>query len=104
MTKYKNRFKSKIYDLNYDSLVNNPKEEIKSLISWLGWKWQDSFLTPHLNPRSVSTASKIQVRFPINSKSIGGWKNYREMLKPAIAILSDTDRYRDICSEKYFHN
>ncbi len=104
MTEYKNRFRTNIYDLNYDSLVTNPNQEIKSLISWLGWKWQDSFLTPHLNPRSVSTASNIQVRFPINSKSIGGWKNYREMLKPAIAILSDTDRYRDICSEKYFHN
>ncbi|AIQ96130.1 tetratricopeptide repeat-containing sulfotransferase family protein [Prochlorococcus sp. MIT 0801] len=98
MTKYKNRFKSKIYDLNYDSLVNNPKEEIKSLISWLGWKWQDSFLTPHLNPRSVSTASSVQVRSPINSKSIGGWKNYKDMLKPAIEILTQTDKYKDIAS------
>ena len=98
MTKYKNRFRSKIYDLNYDSLVNNPKEEINSLISWLGWKWQDSFLTPHLNPRSVSTASNVQVRSPINSKSIGGWKNYKDMLKPAIEILTQTDKYQELIS------
>ena len=57
---------------------------------------QDSFLTPHLNPRSVSTRSNIEVRSPINSKSVGGWKNYKEMLKPAIEILTQTDRYRDI--------
>ncbi len=99
MTEYKNRFRSKIYDLNYDLLVSNPNQEIKSLISWLGWEWDDSYLTPHLNPRSVSTASNVQVRSPINSKSIGGWKNYKDMLKPAIEILNTTDKYRDITSK-----
>ena len=44
MTEYKNRFRSKIYDLNYDSLVNNPNQKIKDLISWLGWAWDDSYL------------------------------------------------------------
>ena len=95
MTKYKNRFRSKIYDLNYELLVSNHNKEIKSLISWLGWEWNDSFLTPHLNPRSVSTASSVQVRFPINSKSIGGWKNYKDLLQPAIEILAQTDKYPD---------
>ena len=96
MKKYKNRFPAKIYDLNYDSLVTNPNQEIKSLIKWLGWEWDDSYLSPHLNTRSVSTASNIQVRSPINSRSIGGWKNYKEMLKPAIAIITQIDRYRDL--------
>ncbi len=98
MTKYKNRYRSKIYDLNYDLLVSNPNKEIKSLISWLGWKWDDSYLSPHLNPRSVSTASNVQVRSPINSKSIGGWKNYKDMLKPPIEILTQTNKYQDIIS------
>ncbi len=96
MTKYKKRFKTNIYDLNYESLVNNPNEAIKSLISWLGWKWDDSFLSPHLNPRSVSTASNIQVRSPINSKSIGGWKNYKNMLKPAMEIITQNNKYKDL--------
>ena len=95
MTKYKNRFPSKIYDLNYDSLVTDPNQEIKSLIEWLDWEWDDSYLSPHLNTRSVSTASNIQVRSPINSKSIGGWKNYKEMLKPAIEIITQIDKYRN---------
>ena len=98
MTEYKNRFRSQIYDLNYDSLVTDTNKEIKSLISWLGWSWNDGYLSPHLNPRSVSTASNVQVRFPINSKSIGGWKNYKDMLKPAIEILTQTSKYKDITS------
>ena len=96
MNKYKTRFRAKIYDLNYDLLVTNPNKEIKTLIKWLGWKWDDSYLSPHLNKRSVSTASSVQVRSPINSKSIGGWKNYKEMLKPAIEILTKTNRYQNL--------
>ena len=96
MKEYKNRFPSKIYDLNYDSLVTNSNQEIKSLIKWLGWKWNDSYLSPHLNTRSVSTASNIQVRSPINSRSIGGWKNYKDMLTPAIKILKQNEKYKDI--------
>ena len=98
MTKYKNKFPSKIYDLNYDHLVIRPIQEIKSLISWLGWQWDNKYLSPHLNPRSVSTASAVQVRSPINTKSIGGWKNYKKMLKPAIEILTKKDKYKEITS------
>ena len=98
MTEYKNRYRSKIYDLNYDLLVSDPNKEIQSLLSWLGWEWDNKYLEPHLNPRSVSTASSVQVRFPINSKSIGGWKNYKDMLKPAIEILTQTNRYQNITS------
>ncbi len=98
MSEYKNRFRSKIYDFDYDLLVSNPNQEIKSLISWLGWEWCDTYLSPHLNTRSVSTASSVQVRSPINSNSINGWKNYKEILKPAIEILTQTDSYRDLIS------
>jgi len=96
MTKYKNRFRSKIYDFNYDSLVSNPNKEIKSLISWLGWEWKEQYLSPHLNSRPVTTASNVQVRSPINTKSLGGWKNYKEMLKPAMEIITQKDKFKDL--------
>ena len=94
MSKYKNRFRSEIYDLDYDLLVGNPNKEIKKLITWLGWKWESKYLSPHLNKRSVKTASNVQVRSPINSKSVGGWKNYKEMLKPAMKIITRKDKYK----------
>ena len=98
MSIYKSRFGTKIYEFNYDALVRDSKKEIKSLISWLGWKWSDAYLSPHLNQRTISTASSVQVRSPINSKSVGGWKNYKDMLKPSIEILTKTERYRDLLS------
>ena len=87
---YKDRFSTAIYELDYDLLVSNPKQTIKSLVDWLGWSWNDTYLFPHLNKRAVFTASDVQVRSPINSKSTGGWKNYVRMLKPATEILKIT--------------
>ena len=95
MKKYKKEFRSQIYDLNYDELVTNPWKEIKSLILWLGWDWDELYLSPHLNNRKVLTRSNIQVRSPINSKSVGGWKHYKDMLKPSIEILIKNGYYRD---------
>ena len=93
MKTYKQEFRSKIYDLNYDELVTNPVREIKSLIKWLNWEWNEIFLSPHLNKRSVFTRSNVEIRSPINSKSVGGWKNYKDMLKPAIELLSKTEKF-----------
>jgi hypothetical protein len=96
MKEYKKRFPENIYDLNYDLLVKNPDKEIKSLINWLGWKWNKAYLKPHLSKRSVFTASDVQIRSKINSKSIGGWKNYKEMLKPAMEIITKIDKYKNL--------
>ena len=96
MNEYKKRYRENIYDLDYDLLVKNPDEEIKFLIKWLGWKWDKSYLKPHLNQRSVFTASDVQVRSKINSKSIGNWKNYKEMLKPVFEILTQDDEYKNL--------
>ena len=96
MSIYKDKFRQKIYDLNYDLLVKNPHKEIQSLINWLGWKWNTSYLSPELNERAVYTASNIQVRSPINSKSIGGWKNYKEMLRPAMEIITKKDKFKNL--------
>ncbi len=86
----------KIYKLNYDELVTKPEEQIKLLINWLGWKWENAYLKPHKNPRSVTTASNVQIRSPINSKSIGGWRNYKNILEPVIEILIKTEKYQDL--------
>tara|TARA_B100000700_G_scaffold302717_1_gene373348 strand:- start:1892 stop:3574 length:1683 start_codon:yes stop_codon:yes gene_type:complete len=93
---YQRRFPMKIYPLNYDLLVSNPSTEIRNLISWLDWDWDDIYLSPHLVHRNIKTASVIQARSPINSNSVGGWKNYKNMLEPAIIELGkyEVDDYQ----------
>ena len=89
MKTYQERYTKSIYSLNYDVLVNNPEVEIRKLISWLGWKWNDSYLFPHLNKRVVSTASNIQVRSPIRNSSVGSWTKYRNLFLPIIELIVD---------------
>ena len=61
---------------------------IKNLIKWLEWEWDKKYLSPELNMRSISTASSVQARSPINNKSIESWKKYEKLLEPAIEILN----------------
>jgi Tfp pilus assembly protein PilF len=96
MNIYKKEFKNHIFTLNYDELVTHPSKKIKSLIQWLGWAWNDLYLSPHLNNRKVATRSNVQVRSPINTKSLGGWKNYKEMLRPAMEIITQKGKYKDL--------
>ncbi len=94
MYNYKDRFNNKVYTLDYDLLVQSPENEIRRMIDWLGWEWEDIYLSPHLNKRSVNTASNVSVRSPINKKSMGGWKKYKELLLPAINEFSKSDSYK----------
>ena len=85
-----------IFPVEYEKITKYPELEIKKLILWLGFDWNESYLNPHLSKRNVSTASDTQIRTPINTNSIGGWKNYKELLKPAIDILKEKKKYKNI--------
>ena len=88
---YKEKYKERIYFLNYDELVNNPEIEIKNLINWLGWSWDNNYLYPYKSKQAFFTASNVQVRSPINNNSVGGWKKYENMLKEAENYFKDNN-------------
>ena len=88
MHEYSNEFSNRIFTINYENLVSDSESTIRKLIKWLGWEWDNKYLSPELNTRSITTASSVQVRSPINTKSICSWKNYSTLLKPAIQIIS----------------
>ena len=92
MNKYKNNFNNEIYFLNYDHLVNNPKKEIQRLTQWLNWEWDEKYLKPEFNKQAFSTASITEVRSAISNKSVGGWKNYQDLLRPAQDYLKSKIR------------
>ena len=82
MNEYKSKFGSIIYSYDHDEVVQNPKETIQDLMNWLGWEWNEKYLSPQNSKRSVFTASSAQVREKINSQSSGYWKKYENLLKP----------------------
>ena len=94
MEDYKNIFNSKIYLLNFDNLVVNPEKEIRSLLSWLGWKYEEKYLFPQLDPTTSFKSENMNDIF--NTKYLNIWKNYKKLLQPAIDILSCNDKYRHL--------
>ena len=76
-----------IYDISYESLIENQEEETKKLIDYCGLDWEEGCLKFYENKRSVNTASSEQVRQPIYKGAMFAWKNYESELGPLIEIL-----------------
>lgn len=80
MSVWREEFPGQIYDLNYESLVETPSEEIPRLINYLGLNFERNCLLPHQNLGAVRTASSKQVRQKIYKGSSDNWKNYKHLL------------------------
>ena len=68
---------SNIKLVKYEELIAAPEQKIKELVSYCDLDWQPQCLDFHLNTAPVSTASKMQVRQPLNNKAIGRWKKFK---------------------------
>jgi len=82
MAAHEQRIPGRIYHLNYDHLTQQPEKVIPSLIEHCGFEWDEAYLHPERGRRQIHTASAVQARSPINSRSVGGWQHYQGLLQP----------------------
>ena len=75
------------HEVSYETLVANPEEETRRLIAACGLDWEDACLNFHESAGRVQTLSVFQVRQPITSASVKGWRRFEAELKPMIDIL-----------------
>ena len=80
-------FPNKIYDISYEDLTTNQKEETKKLLEYCKLDWDDNCLKFHKNERSVKTTSSLQVRERMYQGSSEAWKNYKTHIQPLIDNL-----------------
>jgi tetratricopeptide (TPR) repeat protein len=78
----------RILDVQYEDMVTDPETQIRRLLEHCELTWHPGCLNPHETKRPVNTASATQVNSPINTRSIGRWKNYEKHLGPLIEALS----------------
>ncbi len=69
-------------EVDYEALTADPEPVIRRIIAFCGLPWDNACLRPELNPRSVNTPSKWQVRQPIGRGSVDNWKRYEPWLGP----------------------
>ena len=75
-----NFLSDRIYNLDYELLVDNQESETRQLINYLDIDWDLKCLSPQDNSRIVETASNIQVRKQVYQDSSQQWKKYEPFL------------------------
>jgi hypothetical protein len=67
-------------DLKYEELVNDPETQSKRLTDFLGVEWTEDILKFHESKRTISTASRDQVRQPLYKTSVKKHELYAKHL------------------------
>ena len=80
-------FPDKIYELSYEKLTENQKQETEKLLKYCDLNWDKNCLNFHKNTRAIKTASSSQVRKKMYQGSSEAWKKYEPNLQPLLEGL-----------------
>ncbi len=76
-------------EVSYEDLVADQEAVSRRMVAYCGLDWDDRCLDFHASTRTIQTMSKLQVRRPIYSTSVGRWKRYEAHLQPLLAALQE---------------
>jgi tetratricopeptide (TPR) repeat protein len=82
MELWRRRFPERFYEVAYEDVASDLETQARGLIAWLGLPWEDACLEFHRQAAAVTTASAVQVREPVHTRSIGRWRRYARQLEP----------------------
>ena len=89
MDVWRERFGDRFLDVSYERTVAALEPEARRMIGYLGLDWNDAVLEFHKSRHAVSTASAVQVREPVHSRSVGRWLQYETQLQAMLAVLDE---------------
>lgn len=78
-----------VHRVIHEQLLDDPEQEIRKLLEFLGLPFEEACLNFHENKRAVRTASSEQVRRPINRDGVDQWKPYAAHLEPLKRALGN---------------
>ncbi|MFK5947576.1 MAG: sulfotransferase [Methylococcales bacterium] len=78
-----------VLNVKYENLVQNTEEEVRALINYIDLDWEDSCLEFYKQKRAINTASYVQVKEKIYTKSINRWKNYESDIGELMPLLDE---------------
>ena len=78
-----------IFDIQYENLIFDTKNQIIRLLNFCKLDWQKSCLEFYNNKRTIKTASDTQARSKIYNTSIDSWKNYDKFLNKYFSKLEN---------------
>ena len=82
---------NKIFDVQYEDMVNDQEGVSRRLFDYCGLEWDESCLDFHKNEAPSMTASLAQIRQPVYTSSIGNWCAYEQQLDPLKRLLKQAN-------------
>src|SRR5262249_16381184 len=76
-----------LLEVDYEETVADLQRTARGLVAWCGLEWGPGCLAFYEGKGPVPTASVVQVRQPIQTRSVGRWKNYEPSLGALFAKL-----------------
>jgi hypothetical protein len=72
----------KMLEVNYETMVTDMEGSVRKMLEFLEVDWDARCLSPHTNKGAIDTASKVQARQPVYTKSVQRWRHYEKHLGP----------------------
>ena len=79
-----------ILEVAYEDLVADQEGQSRRILEFCGLDWDAGVLDFHETRRNVQTASLWQVRQPIYTSALKGWRAYETALGPLKDALGQT--------------
>ena len=89
---WNNYFPDEIHTVCYENVINNPEQEVRLMLKYLGLDFEKSCMDFHKSSRPVKTASSEQVRQPIYKSGMNYWENYEDDLSTLVKHFPDYDK------------
>ena len=80
MNFWQKEFPKNIFNLKYETLVENPKNQIEKILYFCDLEWDENVMSHHKSSRIIRTLSFDQANKPISKKVSHSIKNYKSMI------------------------
>ena len=87
MNFWQKEFSKHIFNLNYEILMENPKDQIQKILNFCDLEWDENVMSHHKSSRIIRTLSFDQANKPISKKVSNTIKNYKNMIGDLIKEL-----------------
>jgi tetratricopeptide (TPR) repeat protein len=91
MRTWKEQFGQRFIEIDYEALVSEPEETLRSVLQYVGLSWNEACLAYFERQSGTTTASAHQVREAPHQRSVDHWRHFEQQLQPVAAILNDND-------------
>lgn len=89
MALWRERFPGRFFDIAYEGTARDLELNARALVKFLELPWEDACLQFYDQDAAVTTASAVQVRQPVHTRSIGRWRRYEKQLEPMRRTLQE---------------